>query len=103
MGMNRQMKRMMQRQGQLGEDGAPAVQTRQKPQRPAPRQTSRERTSALQFLRDVRAELRKVAWPSRNEVLNLSTVVLVTLILLISLIFVLDLAFAKAVLYLFKT
>jgi preprotein translocase subunit SecE len=99
------MKRMMQRQGQLSEDGSPAVQTRErKPQRPAPtRPQQRERTSAVQFARDVRAELRKVAWPTRNEVLNLSTVVLVTLILLISLIFVLDLAFAKAVLYLFKT
>ena len=104
MGMNRQMKRQMQRQGQLGEDGAPAVQTRDRRQpRPQPRQGARERTSALGFFRDVRAELRKVAWPTRNEVFSLSMVVLVTLVLLISLIFVLDLAFAKAVLYLFKT
>jgi preprotein translocase subunit SecE len=102
MGMNRQMKRMMQRQGQLSEDGSPAVQTRER-RPPRPATTQRERASAIQFLRDVRAELRKVAWPTRNEVANLSVVVLVTLILLISLIFVLDLAFAKAVLYLFKT
>ncbi len=102
MGMNRQMKRMMQRQGQLSEDGTPAVQTRER-RPPRPATTARERASAIQFLRDVRAELRKVAWPSRSEVANLSMVVLVTLILLISLIFVLDLAFAKAVLYLFKT
>jgi preprotein translocase subunit SecE len=103
MGMNRQMKRMMQRQGQLSEDGSPAVQTREQRRQPRPATTPRERASALQFLRDVRAELRKVAWPTRNEVANLSVVVLITLILLISLIFVLDLAFAKAVLYLFKT
>ncbi|MBA3654752.1 MAG: preprotein translocase subunit SecE [Actinobacteria bacterium] len=101
--MNRQMKRQMQRQGQLSEDGSPAVQTRERrPQGPAPRQ-QRQRASAIQFLRDVRAELRKVAWPTRGEVINLSMIVLVTLILLIGLIFLLDLAFAKAVLYLFKT
>ena len=102
MGMNRQMKRMMQRQGQLSEDGSPAVQTRRQAPRPQPI-TQKQRSGPLQFARDVRAELRKVAWPTRSEVVNLSTVVLVTLILLISLIFVLDLGFAKAVLYLFKT
>ena len=102
MGMNRQMKRMMQRQGQLSEDGSPAVQTRDRRQ-PRPQPTKRERASAIQFLRDVRAELRKVAWPTRNETASLSMVVLVTLVLLISLIFVLDLGFAKVVLYLFKT
>jgi preprotein translocase subunit SecE len=103
MGMNRQMKRMMQRQGQLSEDGSPAVQTREQRRQPRPATTQRERTAPLQFLRDVRGELRKVAWPDRAEVANLSVVVLVTLVLLISLIFVLDLGFAKAVLYLFKT
>ena len=104
MGMNRQMKRQMQRAGQLGEDGAPAVQTRERrQQRPQSRPSSRERTGAVGFVREVRSELRKVAWPTRNEVANLSFVVLVTLILLVGLIFVLDLAFAKAVLYIFKT
>jgi preprotein translocase subunit SecE len=102
MGMNRQMKRMMQRQGQLSEDGSPAVQTRER-RPPRPVTTKKERASALQFMRDVRAELRKVAWPTREEVAKLSMVVLVTLIILVSLIFVLDLGFAKAVLYLFKT
>ena len=103
MGMNREMKRMMQRQGQVGEDGTPATATRRQPQRPPTKPAARERRSAFQFFRDVRAELRKVVWPSRAEVIKLSIVVLVTLILLIGLIFILDLAFAKAVLYLFKT
>ena len=104
MGMNRQMKRMMQRQGQLSEDGTPAVQTRdRRQQRPTPRPGPRERSSPVQFFRDVRGELRKVAWPTRNEVVNLSFVVLVTLVLLVGLIFVLDFLFAKTVLYLFKT
>ena len=98
--MNRQMKRMMQRQGQVGEDGAPVAQKRPQ-QRPAPKPVS-QRTSPGQFLREVRAELRKVAWPTRGEVINYSTVVLVTLIILGALILVLDLAFAKGVLIIFK-
>jgi preprotein translocase subunit SecE len=107
MGMNRQMKRMMQRQGQLAEDGSPAVQTRDRRQPRPPAQRPRDDVGFLRrlvnFLRDVRAELRKVAWPTRNETINLAIVVLVTLILLVGLIFLLDLAFAKLVLYLFKT
>ena len=51
----------------------------------------------------VRGELRKVAWPTRPEVVNYSTVVLVTLILLILLILALDYAFAESVLFLFKS
>ena len=65
MAMNRETKRMLQRQGQLGADGAPA---RTKPQqRPAPRPV-KERTSPRQYLREVRGELRKVAWPTKAEV-----------------------------------
>ncbi|MDP9388245.1 MAG: preprotein translocase subunit SecE [Actinomycetota bacterium] len=101
--MNRQMKRMLQRQGQVGADGLPESAPRRAPQpRRAPAPT-KERTSPAEFLRDVRGELRKVAWPTRAEVVNYSTIVLVTLILLITLIFVLDLAFAKSILFLFKT
>ena len=99
--MNRQKKRMMQRQGQLGTDGSPAP-VRREAARPSPKPAS-ERSSPIGFLREVRGELRKVAWPSRAEVLNYSTVVLVTLVVLIALIFVLDYAFAKSVLFLFKT
>src|SRR5438874_439430 len=71
--VNRQMKRLMQRQGQVGEDGSPV---RQRPQQPRqqPRQT-KEKTSPAEFFRQVRAELRKVAWPGRAEVINYSIIV----------------------------
>ena len=101
MAMNRQTKRLMQRQGQVGEDGSPATARRQPP-RPAQKPAS-QRTSPGTFLREVRGELRKVAWPSRKEVLNYSTVVLITLIFLVTLIFVLDYAFSKSVLFIFET
>ena len=100
--MNRQMKRMMQRQGQVGADGTPETAERAPQPRRAPAPT-KERTSPGTFLKEVRGELRKVAWPSRPEVVTYSTVVLFTLILLITLIFLLDLAFAKSILFLFKT
>ena len=98
--MNRETKRMMARQGQAGPDGTPAVADRRQPPRQKPKT---ERTSPLVFLREVRGELRRVAWPTRAEVANYSTIVLFTLAVLIALIFVLDYAFAKFVLYLFET
>jgi preprotein translocase subunit SecE len=98
MAMNRETKRMLQRQGQLGADGAP---TRTKPQqRPAPRPV-KERTSPRQYLREVRGELRKVAWPTKEEVTRYSIIVLITVVILTSYIFGLDYLFAKFVFFLF--
>ena len=98
MAMNRETKRMLQRQGQLGADGAPARAKAQP--RPAPRPV-KERTSPRQYLREVRGELRKVAWPTRAEVTRYSVIVLITVVVLGAFIFVLDYAFAKSVFFLF--
>jgi preprotein translocase subunit SecE len=54
------------------------------------------------FLREVRAELKKVAWPSRNEVFTYTVVVLVSVIVVTLYTFVLDYGFGKAVLTFFK-
>ena len=98
--MNRQTKRMMQRQGQMRPDGTPAP--RPAPARPAPR-PMQQRTGPSQFAREVRAELRKVAWPTRDEIWNYSVVVLITVVVLGFVIFGLDFFFARAVLFLFKS
>ena len=98
MAMNRETKRMLQRQGQLGPDGAPA-RAKVQPQ-PAPRPV-KERTTPRQYLREVRGELRKVAWPSRAEVTRYSVIVLITVVVLGAFIFLLDYAFAKSVFFLF--
>jgi preprotein translocase subunit SecE len=101
--MNRETKRRLQKQGQIGADGAPAqFKDRKPPARTAPRPGS-TRTKPAAFLREVRGELRKVAWPTRDEVQNYSMVVFVSLVVIIALIFVLDLTFSKSVLFLFKT
>ncbi len=52
----------------------------------------------MQFLREVRGELRKVAWPTRDEVIKYSIVVLVAVALLTTLIFALDFVFGEGVL-----
>jgi preprotein translocase subunit SecE len=100
MAMNRQQKRMLQKQGQLGADGAPAARKRAAPQ--APRPAREERTGPLQFLREVRGELRKVAWPTRPEVINYSIIVLFTVVVLTAYIASLDFAFGEAVFKLFE-
>ena len=106
--MNREEKRRMQRQGQLGPDGEPVAAGAQvrdgqarRVRAAGQRQRSNPIASSAEFIRETRGELRKVAWPTRQEVRNYSIVVLVTLILLISLIFVLDYACSKAILFLF--
>ncbi len=65
------------------------------------RQQGRKRTTPVQFVREVRDEMRQVAWPSRSELINYTSVVLTTLIIMISLIFVLNLAFGKLITLLF--
>jgi preprotein translocase subunit SecE len=95
MAMNRETKRMLQKRGQLGADGEPTAQKR----RPPPPAKNRDaRVGPMQFLREVRGELRKVAWPTRAEVVNYSIVVLITVVLLTALIFGLDYVFGEGVL-----
>ena len=104
MAMNRQTKRMMQRQGQMTAEGTPAVDRKAQAAAARSRATQKkERTSPATFVKEVRGELRRVAWPSRAEVINYSGIVLVTLIILVGLVFLLDFAFAKAILFLFDT
>ncbi|MGD0944451.1 MAG: preprotein translocase subunit SecE [Acidimicrobiales bacterium] len=102
--MNRQTKRLLQRQGQIDEEGAPAAGTRRPPptRRPAPtpdRPGLPERI--VEFSREVRNEMAKVAWPNRQEVVKYTLVVFVTLVFMTSLVFGLDAGFAKGVLFLF--
>jgi preprotein translocase subunit SecE len=61
----------------------------------------KERTKPRQFLKEVIGELRKVAWPTRQEVVAYSIVVLVSVIVIAALIFFMDLLFTQAVLKLY--
>ena len=101
--MNRETKRMMARQGAAGPDGAPVAPDRRQQVGASRKPVKREKTSPATFVREVRGELRRVAWPTRAEVVNYSTIVLFTLVILVALIFVLDFAFAKSILFLFES
>jgi len=91
MAMNREQKRAMQRAGQVNDDGTVAARDRRAPAQ----KLKAERTSPLQFLREVRAELRKVSWPTRPEVIRYSMIVLVALLVFSAGVFVVDYAFGE--------
>ena len=96
--VNRETKRLLQRQGQVGADGQPARRERTAPAAPV----QKERTPPGQFIGEVRSELKKVAWPTRPEVMNYTVVVLITLVVMTALTFGFDFIFAKSVLFLFE-
>ena len=98
--MNRQTKRMMQRD-----------EARKKKQpRPTPKPAAGAqggpggrgpRTPPRQFFKEVAGELRKVAWPTRQEVIGYSIVVLVASIVIAAIVFGMDFVFTEAILALF--
>jgi preprotein translocase subunit SecE len=98
--VNRETKRMMQRQGQGGPDGAPANRRAQATatQRRAPQ----KRAGIRQFFREVREEMRQVSWPTRPELINYTGITLFVLLVMIGLIYGLNIGFGKFVLFLFQ-
>jgi preprotein translocase subunit SecE len=83
--LNREQKRMLKRQGAIDEKGAPTRATRQ---------SKRERVGPAQYLREVRDEMRKVAWPTRPEVVRYSIIVTVCVIVYMLYVGVIDYAMA---------
>jgi len=97
MAMNREQKRMLQKQGALDADGSPKA-TRRAPAAPRPKE---QRTKPRQFLREVRAEMRKVNWPTRAETVNYSIIVFITILIMTALIAGVDFGLSKAVLWIY--
>lgn len=82
--LNREQKRSLKKMGALDERGRP---TRAAPkQRPRPE----DRVGPVQYLHEVRDEMRKVAWPKWPEVRHFSIIVFVTVILYMGFIFGFD-------------
>ena len=100
--MNRQMKRMQERQERAQKRaGTTRPTTPSAAARKTAVQEKRKRTGARQFLKEVRQELNKVDWPTREETMSYSIVVLVTVIVLTTFVFFVDLGFSKAIVNLF--
>ena len=95
--MNRETKRLLQRQGAVDAAGNPVRATRTAT---TPKAAS-ERTPPRQYLGEVATELRKVVWPTRDEIKNYTIVVLAMLAIMTAFTFGFDYVFAKFVLFLF--
>ena len=89
MDLNRQQKRAMQKMGEVNEQGAPIRQARQT----VAAQVAKERVGPFQYIREVRDEMRKVAWPKWPEVRRYSIIVLVTVVIVTAFLGGLDSAF----------
>jgi preprotein translocase subunit SecE len=87
--LNREQKRQLRKMGALDEQGKPA-----RAQRQAPKKKS-ERVGVRQYLREVRDEMRKVAWPKRPEVKRYSIIVVITVVVYTALVGGLDFVFAE--------
>jgi preprotein translocase subunit SecE len=55
----------------------------------------------MRFVRECVAELRKVLWPSRNELVTYSAVVIIFVVVMVAVVAGLDVGFAKLVLAVF--
>ena len=53
------------------------------------------------FIREVISEMRKVLWPSRNELVTYTIVVIIFVVVMVSIVAGLDVGFAKLVLQVF--
>ena len=70
-----------------------AAEKRDRPGRPA----RSARTTPAVFIRQIVAELRKVIWPTRQELITYTTVALVFIIVMVAIVTSLDYGFTKLV------
>jgi preprotein translocase subunit SecE len=61
----------------------------------------RDRTSLALFTRQVAAELRKVIWPTRNELVTYTAAALVFIVVMSTIVLSLDYGFTKLVFWVF--
>ena len=89
MDLNRQQKRAMQKMGEVNEQGAPIRQARPT----VAAQVAKERVGPIQYIREVRDEMRKVAWPKWPEIRRYSIIVLTTVVVVTAFVGGLDAVF----------
>ena len=94
--MNREMRRLQAREERL--------QKKSEQEKKTPgRQASKEKSDlpfhrrVLKFFKEVRVELQRVSWPTRQQMVAFTAVTLITTISLTALVFVIDLGFREGV------
>lgn len=90
--MNRELRRLAEREEQRDRDRRARGVTRR----------TRKHTNPIQFLSEVRTELKRVAWPTRRQVVLFTTVTLITAGAVTLYTFGLDMGFKRAVLSLLE-
>jgi preprotein translocase subunit SecE len=90
--VNRELRRLQAKEEQ---------RARERRQRAQPRR-KRQRTGLRQFFSEVRTELRRVAWPSRREVVTFTVVTLITAGFVTLYTFGLDVGFKEGILRLLE-
>jgi len=86
--LNREQKRQLRKMGALDEQGKPMRAQRQAPKKKT------DRVGPRQYLREVRDEMRKVAWPKQPEVKRYSIIVIITVVVYTALVGGLDFVFS---------
>ena len=66
-----------------------------------PRPSGRRDIGPVRYARESISELRKVLWPSRNELVTYSIVVIVFVVIMVAIVAGLDIGFAKLVVEIF--
>ena len=87
--MNREMRRLQAKEDERAK--------KKRADRAQPKK--KKRTGFLQYLREVRQELKKVAWPSREELTTYTIVVFAVTTVVTLFVFGLDWGFSKVILY----
>jgi preprotein translocase subunit SecE len=90
---SREMRRMQQKLG-MEKKRAQAKKSGGGRKKSGPK---KQRVTVSQFLTEVRAEMKKVTWPTRDEVVSYTIVVLVTVVLMGGLVYFADILFTKLV------
>lgn len=102
--MNREMRRLAEREERR--KGGRDERGRRSPMAPsggAPGEKRNIFARLLGFLREVRVELMRVAWPSRKQMVAFTTVTLITSAALTGFVMVLDIAFGRVVITFIRT
>ena len=103
--MNREMRRLSEREERRNKKGG-GGRGRKPPisgKSSAPSEKRGRLARLAQFMREVRVELKRVGWPTRQQMVAFTTVTLITTIAVTILIFALDFGFRRAVLAFIRT
>ncbi|MDY6794451.1 MAG: preprotein translocase subunit SecE [Actinomycetota bacterium] len=90
---SREMRRMQQKLG-MEKKRAQMKKTSGAKKKGGPK---KQRVTVSQFLTEVRAEMKKVTWPTRDEVVSYTIVVIITVVLVGGIVYLADIAFTKLV------